>query len=169
MLIAFHHPGIVVSDLQNARLFYQQALGFEYIREYKWDESQSELGEKVMGIEDTAANCLLLKGSNCFLELFEYLSPESKGNPLEKRACDQGIAHLAFQVDDIDVAYKQFVAAGGLVHNEPVEVGEGKSIYCRDPFGNILELMEIGNDEPDFDLVKEGLLPASLQAEVNKT
>jgi catechol 2,3-dioxygenase-like lactoylglutathione lyase family enzyme len=37
MIIGFHHPGLVVSDLEVAKRFYTEALGFEYIREYGWD------------------------------------------------------------------------------------------------------------------------------------
>ena len=83
---------------------------------------------------------------------------------MERRACDPGIAHIAFQVTDIDMVFDNFKAAGGVVHNSPVKVGEGYSIYCRDPFGNIIELMEIGDDEPDFDLIADGLLPRSVSS-----
>ncbi len=159
MILGFHHPGIVVPDLQRAREFYEAALGFEFIREYNWDESKSATAEQVMGLSGTAADCLLLKGNNCFLELFRYRSPESRGDPLARRACDHGIAHLAFQVSDIEAAFSRFERAGGIVHNRPVRVGEGWSIYCRDPFGNIIELMQIGPDEKDFDLIEEDLLP----------
>ena len=163
MIIGFHHPGIVVPDLERACTFYSEALGFEYIREFGWDRSESEQGVAVMGIPDTAARCAILKGPNCYLELFEYESPEQRGDPNERRACDPGIAHIAFQVKDIDTVFERFKAAGGIVHNSPVKVGEGYSIYCRDPFGNIIELMDIGSDEPDFDLIADKLLPMETQ------
>ena len=57
MIIGFHHPGIVVPDLERARDFYAAALGFEYVREFGWDRSESEQGVAVMGIADTAARC----------------------------------------------------------------------------------------------------------------
>lgn len=155
----FHHPGLVVPDLDAAAEFYCDALGYAVIRDYNWELSESDTGEKVIGIAGTSARCRLLKGENGFMELFEYQTPEPTGNPSEKRACDFGIAHLGFQVTDIDAAYRRFVDAGGVVHNTPVPVGKGYSIYCRDPFGNIIELMQLGADEPDFDLVEEQLLP----------
>jgi catechol 2,3-dioxygenase-like lactoylglutathione lyase family enzyme len=161
MLVGFHHPGIVVSDLEQAQQFYGEALGFEPIRRDDWDESFSDLVEKVIGVKNTAAKCLLLKGQNCFLELFEYLSPPSQGDPKKECANDFGIAHLAFQVIDIFAACERLKAAGAITHGEPVQVGAGYSIYCRDPFGNIIELAQIGADEPDFDLIKGQLLPAS--------
>ena len=163
MIIGFHHPGIVVPDLERAREFYTEALGFEYVREFGWDRSESEQGVAVMGVPDTAARCAIMKGPNCYLELFEYESPEQRGNPAERRACDPGIAHIAFQVTDIVSVFEQFKAAGGVVHNSPVKTGEAYSTYCRDPFGNIIELMEVGDDEPDFDLIADELLPVEKQ------
>lgn len=159
MIVGFHHPGIVVPDLEQAKVFYTQALGFKYIREYGWDESVSELAEQVVGVADTTTRCVLMKCGNCFLELFQYLTPRPQGDPMKRRACDYGIAHLAFQVLDIQAVFKQFVAAGGIAHNEPVKSGEAWSTYARDPFGNIIELMELGTDEPDFDLIAENMLP----------
>jgi catechol 2,3-dioxygenase-like lactoylglutathione lyase family enzyme len=145
VITGFHHPGLVVPDLQAARRFYQQALGFVYIRDYGWDTSMSAEAERVVGVADSTTRCVLMKCGNCFLELFEYLTPTPEGDPMQRRACDYGIAHLAFQVSD---------------PNPPVQIGQYRSIYARDPFGNIIELMQLGSDEPDFDLVASNMLPA---------
>lgn len=160
MITGFHHPGLVVPDLQAARRFYQQALGFVYIRDYGWDTSMSAEAERVIGVADSTTRCVLMKCGNCFLELFEYLTPTPEGDPMQRRACDYGIAHLAFQVSDIDAVYSRFVEAGGSAPNPPVQIGQYRSIYARDPFGNIIELMQLGSDEPDFDLVASNMLPA---------
>jgi len=157
MIIGFHHPGIVVPDLEKARQFYCDALGFRVIRNYDWDESFSETAERVMGVAGTAAKCLLLNGQNCFLELFEYQEPKSKGDPFSRQANDNGLAHLCFQVTDIFMAFEQVKSAGAITHGEPVQVGEGFSIYIRDPFGNILELAQISADEADFDLMQKNV------------
>jgi len=161
MVLGFHHPGIVVSDLEKARQFYCDGLGFKVIRNYDWDESFSETAEQVMDVAGTTAKCLLLNGQNCFLELFEYQTPQSEKDPFARQATDHGLAHLCFQVTDIFSAFEQVKSAGAITHGEPVQVGEGYSIYLRDPFGNIIELAQIGADEPDFDLIEEDLLPPS--------
>jgi glyoxylase I family protein len=161
VIIGFHHPGIVVPDLQAAREFYQSALDFEYLRDYGWDESQSEVAEQILGVAGTTTRCVLMKAGNCFLELFEYLTPQPQGDPGARRPCDYGVAHLAFQVSDVDAAYARFLEAGGSAHHPPVQVGEARSIYLRDPFGNVIELMQIGADESDFDLVASAMLPTS--------
>ncbi|MEM7116021.1 MAG: hypothetical protein AAF614_26505 [Chloroflexota bacterium] len=48
--------------------------------------------------------------------------------------------------------YEQFLAAGGTAHGKPFPVGKAIAIYCRDPFGNIVELLEIVQDDAPFDL-----------------
>jgi len=142
MKVAFHHAGIVVPDLERASLFYQQALGFEELNRFGWDAETSKFAEPVIGIKDSAAKVVMLKGANCLLELFEYSAPEPRGNPQAERPSDRGIAHLAFTFDDIDAAWQRFKDAGGVMHNRPVRLGETMAIYCRDPFGNIIELMQ---------------------------
>jgi glyoxylase I family protein len=161
MIVGFHHPGLVVPDLEAAQRFYHEALGFEYIREYGWDAPDSEIAEQVIEVADSTTRCVLMKCGNCFLELFQYLTPAPQGDPMQRRACDYGIAHLAFQVLDINAVFDRFVAAGGVVHNRPVKAGEAWSTYARDPFGNIIELMQLGSDEPDFDLIAGDMLPPS--------
>ena len=162
MIVGFHHLGIVVPDLIRARNFYEGVLEFEFMRDYEWDPSWIETVEKIIGIKNPVATAAILRGPNCFLELFEYHSPVPQGDPLARRACDYGVAHVSFQVKNILEVYNRLREAGGIVHNPPVSVQDGYSIYCRDPFGNIIELMELGTDEPDFDLIETKLLPISL-------
>jgi glyoxylase I family protein len=97
---------------------------------------------QVIGLKDSAARVIMLEGANCHLELFEYSAPEARGDPRSERASDRGIAHMAFTFDDIDAAWQRFKDAGGVMHNKPVRLGDTMAIYCRDPFGNIIELTQ---------------------------
>ena len=142
MKVTFHHFGIVVPDLEAASRFYQQALGFEEEFRFGWEAGQSELAEQVIGVAGSAARVIMLKGAGCHLELFEYTAPEPRGDPRAERPSDRGIAHLAFSFDDIEAAWRRFKAAGGVMHNKPTSLGGTLAIYCRDPFGNIIELMQ---------------------------
>jgi len=142
MEVTFHHFGIVVPDLEKASQFYQQALGFKEQYRFGWEAEQGSLAEQVIDVENSAARMVMLEGANCHLELFEYSAPESRGDPRSERASDRGIAHLAFTFDDIDAAWQRFKDAGGVMHNKPVRLDDTMAIYCRDPFGNIIELMQ---------------------------
>ena len=139
MIVGFHHLGIVVPDLIKARDFYSGALEFEFMREYEWDPSWAKTVEKIIGIKNPVATGVIMRGHNCFLELFQYHSPVPQGNPLARQASDYGVAHVSFQVKNIFEVYKRLQKAGGIVHNTPVKVEDGYSIYfaTRDwPFGN---------------------------------
>ena len=55
-----------------------------------------------------------------------------------------GIRHLAFYVDDCKAEYQRLLDLGGIALGEPAVNDEsGYAVYCRDPFGNIIELAEI--------------------------
>ncbi len=148
MEATFHHFGIVVPDLEKASQFYQRALGFEEEYRFQWEPDKSAIAEKVIGLKESAAQVIILKGGKCRLELFEYSAPESRGDPQAERPSDSGIAHLAFTVDDIDTAWQRFKDAGGITHHKPTPIGDTTAIYCRDPFGNIIELMQLSGSSP---------------------
>ena len=147
MGVTFHHFGIVVPDLDKASQFYQQALGFEEQYRFNWTAEHSPLVEQVIGIKDSAAHAIMLEGGGCHLELFEYSDPEPRGDPESERPSDRGIAHLAFAFDDVDAAWQRFKDAGGVIHNKAIQLGRSRAVYGRDPFGNIIELMQLSNEE----------------------
>ena len=142
MATTFHHAGLVVPDLEQADKFYRPLLGLEELFRFEWDETNETLSNDVINLAGSAAKAIMLKGENYQLELFEYLAPEQHGNPESERPCDPGIAHIAFEFDDIDAACKRLIEAGGTMHHDPVKLGDTWAIYTRDPFGNIVELMQ---------------------------
>lgn len=120
-----HHVAIIVSDYEKSKKFYTEILGFEIIREnYRPARNDYKLDLKLDG---------------CELELFS-----ANGNPPRPsypEAC--GLRHLAFKVDDMDVAVEELRQLG--VETEPVRVDEftGKRMtFFMDPDGLPLELHE---------------------------
>lgn len=138
----FHHAGLVVPDLEEADRFYRQFLELTEVARFEWDQSSSESVASVINLEDSAARAIMLKGDNYNIELFEYSAPEQRGNAADDRPCDPGIAHIAFAFEDIFEACERFKEAGGTLHHDPVRLGNSWAIYGRDPFGNIVELMQ---------------------------
>ena len=139
-IIGFHHAAIVVPDLDAAVRFYSGLAGYEKIRESRWD---SESGfNQIIGMTGSSARFCLLQGNNGYLELFEYEQPQSRANPALLNAADYGIRHLCFQVEDVEQALARVMELGGAKMNEPVTNELGITcVYCRDPFGNLLELI----------------------------
>ena len=76
------------------------------------------------------------------LEIFQY---NEQQEPLETAVNRPGFGHIAFAVDDVQVARDAVVAAGGGVVGEVVSVdvpgaGTVTFVYATDPEGNVVEL-----------------------------
>jgi glyoxylase I family protein len=143
MILAFAHPCLVVPDLEKASQFYQQMFGFEVISNEGWKDNPDM--DRAVGLKQSSCRGVMMRGHNCFLELFEYDSPSSNTNvELNLNAASPGIRHLAFYVDDCKAEYQRLLDLGGIALGEPAGNDEsGYAVYCRDPFGNIIELAEI--------------------------
>ena len=143
MILGFGHPGLVVPDLERARAFYQRMFGFHVIGEEGW-ENCPEL-DAAVGVVGSATRGYMMAGHNCFLELWEFRAPAQSGpEPGMLGAHEAGIRHLAFYVDDCRKECARLVELGGKVLGEPAgDPVNGFAVYCRDPFGNLIELAEV--------------------------
>jgi len=142
MILGFGHPGIVVPDLERAREFYQRMFGFYVIGSEGWDDSEEF--DRAIGLEGSATRGYMMAGHNCFLELWEFRAPHQRGPaPAALGAHEPGIRHLAFYVDDCKRECARLIELGGTVLGEPAgNPNVGFAVYCRDPFGNLIELAE---------------------------
>ena len=149
MILGFAHPGIVVPDLDEARAFYEQMFGFRYFCDEGWESNP--VVDRVVGITGSACKGVTLAGHNCYLELFEFSAPEQGGSSNFKPSPHEaGIRHLCFFVDDCRAEYQRLLELGGKPLGEPADIGGGVyTVYCRDPFGNIIELAELPTEAED--------------------
>ncbi|MBR2639244.1 MAG: VOC family protein [Oscillospiraceae bacterium] len=120
-----HHIAIICSDKNSAMDFYVKKLGFPVVREnYRPERDDWKIDLKIN--EDTELELFIMKGHP------ERLSPES-----------YGLRHIAFKVDDVDSAVKEFEAKGIIC--EPVRMDEftgKKATFFKDPDGLPLEIHE---------------------------
>jgi glyoxylase I family protein len=144
LICGIHHIGINVPDLEAGRRFYETVFGFEVIGVDNWDEGNADVNAYV-GMDESSADSYMLRGANTYLEIWTYRSPPSQGSPAERRACDHGYTHLCFQVSDFEAVLEKFLAAGGSLIKPltGARPGGARIHYCRDPFGNIIELLEM--------------------------
>ena len=120
-----HHVAIIVSDYARAKEFYVEKLGFPILRE----NFRPERGDWKLD----------LKFGDGELEIFSI--PGAPERPSYPEA--QGLRHLAFQVDDIQVAVLQLKARG--IQCEPIRWdpnSEKRMTFFHDPDGLPLELHE---------------------------
>ena len=144
MILAFAHPCLVVPDLERAREFYEQMFGFEVLSAEGWTDNPHV--DEAIGLTRSSCRGYMMKGHNCFLELFEFSSTGGKAATAAPmpRADEPGIRHLAFYVDDCRAEYERLQELGGITMGVPAgDEDGGYAVYCRDPFGNIIELAEI--------------------------
>lgn len=152
MILGFAHPAIVVADLDRARDFYEKMFGFTVVDHEGWSVD-NELYNQAVGLDGSAAQGYILAGQNCFLELWQFSEPEATGpGPHKLGANEPGIRHLCFYTDDIWGDFERLQELGGYAMNEPAGNEEfGYAVYCRDPFGNIIELSTQGGTARHLD------------------
>lgn len=125
-LSSVHHIAIIVSDIEKARKFYVDKLGFEVVREnYRKERNDWKLDLRV--------------DEHTELEIFAEKNPPKRVNRPE--AC--GLRHLAFRVESVEEAVKELAEMG--IECEPIRTdsftGE-KMTFFFDPDGLPLEIHE---------------------------
>ncbi|AIN17361.1 MULTISPECIES: VOC family protein [Yersinia] len=122
-----HHIAIIGSDYQASKKFYCEILGF------------SLLSEVYREARDSWKADLALNGQYT-IELFSFPSPAPR--PSRPEAC--GLRHLAFQVDDIELAMQELDAAGVICEAVRIDpYTQSRFTFFNDPDGLPLELYEL--------------------------
>ncbi|HZU65300.1 MAG TPA: VOC family protein [Novosphingobium sp.] len=147
-----HHIGISVPDLAKARAFYIDLLGgVEEVAPLAWRDNPAI--DAVVGLKGSAADQFMVRLGNTHIEVFEYHAPRSAPQEPDRGVHNFGYTHFGVQVSDLKACYERLLAAGIRVHAEPAwdsitthpdgsKTGYAAT-YCRDPFGNVFEIMEI--------------------------
>jgi glyoxylase I family protein len=152
-----HHVAISTPDLDRLAAFYCEQLGFERIFEAGWADNPA--ADAVTGLPGSAARTAMLQAANLYLELFEFTAPEPRPADAWRPVCDHGITHLCLLVDDVDGACDR---VGMEFLSAPQDLGGGvRTVYGRDPDGNIVELKELGGgDRHPVSLARLAATPA---------
>lgn len=147
LIRGIHHAGLVVDDLDAAVSFYRALLDMEIIERDTWRAPAPE-ADSAVGVEGSSADGVMLRGSGSYLEIWTYHAPLQVGDdPAARGAHERGLRHLAIEVDDVGAALERVVALGGSAMGDPLNIDDdgAAAVYCRDPFGTILELMAVGS------------------------
>ena len=141
MIHGIDHTALSVPDMDKALDFYSGVLGFEVLMNFAWPSGAKPLDDLV-GLPDSASKVAMLKLGDTKLEIFQYQNPEGKPQDADRPVCDHGIIHLCLAVSDIRDEYTRLAEAGVRFNSEPIDMGKETCVYGRDPFGNVLELIE---------------------------
>jgi glyoxylase I family protein len=121
-----HHIAIICSDYEKSKLFYVQILGLKILSEVYRPDRKSYKLDLAVGDEQ--------------IELFSFPDPPPRLSFPEAR----GLRHLAFQVDDVDLAVRELTAKGVPVEHVRIDEVTGKRfVFFADPYELPLELYEL--------------------------
>jgi catechol 2,3-dioxygenase-like lactoylglutathione lyase family enzyme len=141
----FVHVNLVARNWQELARFYEEVLGCEPVLPER--DLQGRWLEEGTGVPAARlrGQHLRLPGygeGGPTLEIFQYEPLESRPAVAVNRP---GLGHLAFAVDDVEVACKAVLEAGGglvgrVVSLEVPGAGQVVFAYATDPEGNVIEL-----------------------------
>ena len=125
-LNSIHHIAIIVSDIEKAKDFYVNKLGFEIIRETKRADK-----------DDIKLDLRINKDTE--LEVFVKKDAPSRVNNPEAL----GLRHLAFKVDSVEKTVKELNGLG--IETEPIRIDDITNkhmTFFKDPDGLPIEIHE---------------------------
>ncbi len=143
-MFRYVHTNIIAKDCQKLINFYKDVFQCKTIGETR--DLRGEWLDRLTGISNAhiVGEHLCLPGyeeDHPTLEIFSYDTMENAGSSLNK--C--GIAHLAFEVDDVEKTLQLLLQKGGSQIGEVVKAKyedgrEAVFVYATDCEGNIVEL-----------------------------
>jgi catechol 2,3-dioxygenase-like lactoylglutathione lyase family enzyme len=145
MISAIRHVGIVVRDLEKSLTFYSGILGLEI---YKRCIEEGPFIEQLTGHKNVKLEWVKLiipKGG--LVELLQYHSPtdpEAASPPKPYPSNGLGCSHAALTVSNLDEICAKMEKHGYSAKSPPLTTDNkaAKVVYCHDPDGVILELIE---------------------------
>lgn len=147
MKAKYRHTNIVSEDWRRLADFYEKVLGCRAVPPER--ASSGGWVERSTGVPGAAVCGIHLRLPGCdddgpTLEIFEY----NQARKQSRKAINcPGFAHIAFEVDDVEAAREEVLAAGGrsvgeVVTAEIANAGTITFVYMTDPEGNIIELQK---------------------------
>ncbi len=133
------HTGVCCSDLAASKRFYVEALGFAA------DVEMAGLGEPLdhlLELPGQTVDVCQLQNGGMRIELVKT-SGGATGSTDRRPMNQRGLTHLTFQVTGIEEVMERVKATGGQVHMETwIDSAFGKIVFCTDPDGTRIELMQ---------------------------
>jgi lactoylglutathione lyase len=143
--LAFSHFGICVRDLERSLRFYCDGLGFEQAESHAIGSEFARL----MDLDDVTVTSQFIRRGPTAIELLAFTDPEPVGDGGRRPVHRLGLTHLSFRVRDLAATLERLVALGGaVVESSRTVIDLGGTplqfVYCTDPDGVRVELMDLG-------------------------
>jgi predicted enzyme related to lactoylglutathione lyase len=144
-MFRYVHTNIIAKDANKLITFYKTVFHCQSINETR--NLRGAWLDKLTGLSEAhiTGEHLLLPGYEIDHPTLEIFSYDELKEAIEPEINRPGIAHLAFEVDDVESTLAEIIKAGGSSLGELVTAAypdnqEAVFVYARDPEGNIIEL-----------------------------
>lgn len=144
------HIGFTVPDLEVARGFLVDVLGCEYMYSLGPFQNEGDWMNEHLNVHPRAVMQQLhffSCGGAAIFEVFQYAAPDQR--EIQPRNSDIGGHHVAFYVDDLDLAMEHLKSHGVEVLGDPTSSkgpSEGQRwVYFLSPWGMQFELVSYPN------------------------
>jgi len=143
--VSFSHLGICVSDLDASLRFYCEGLGFAEVAAHEVGEEFGAL----MELDGVRLRSRMIARDGVTIELLGFDSPGVTGDGSRRPMNALGLTHLSLRVDDLEATASAVEALGGTVVGStrttiPFGTASLDFVYCTDPDGVRIELMDLG-------------------------
>ena len=144
--ISVSHIGICVSDLDASLRFYCEGLGFV-------EGASHDVGQEfaaLMEVDAVRLRSRMIARDGVTIELLGFDAPGVTGDGSRRPMNMLGLTHLSLRVGDVEGTAATIEALGGTVVRETrTTLAFGDStldfVYCTDPDGVRIELMDLGS------------------------
>lgn len=139
----FNHTGVIVTDLDRAIGFFRDLLGFEVLSRGPRDPA---LIGRMTGLSAPEVEIAYLQGPGHRVELIRYASNGHRA-VAQPRVYDDGSAHIAIDVDDVDAAVEAAAAHGLERVGAIIAIDQGpnrgrKVVYLESAYGLLIEFIQ---------------------------
>lgn len=141
-LTGVHHVGITVRDIAASVEWYRAMLGLEA---GPVNHGEGEALGRALQVAGAVLSFSMIQIGSTRIEFLQYHEPP--GLDFDRTNGDVGSAHVCFEVDDIDSAYRELQERGAVFNAPPSEITEGvlagsRWAYFRDPDNVQLEIWQ---------------------------
>lgn len=141
MIEGIRHIGIVISDIEKSMEFYTKYLGFQ---EMKTMEEGGHYIDKLLNLQESKVTTIKLKNEKeQVIELLYFQNPTYE--TVDNKLNNLGLTHFALTVDNLDNTYDSMREHGIEFLSGPQlsPDGHAKVVFCKDPNGVFIELVEV--------------------------
>lgn len=138
------HVAIVTRDMDAAIAFYTELFGSTLQNRGRFGPGPQF--DRMGGLVDARIEGAWLSIGNMLLELWQFHAPAFPPDEAPRAFLDPGYSHICLESDDLDDDAARLAALGGEMVSGIIENDLVRSIFARDPEGNIIELLELRTD-----------------------